>query len=77
MASNPKQQQLSLSHGVAGTVYVLHFGPAYKHARHYVGWTSGDDVNARLQVHLQGHGSPLVRAAGVQVQLAASYPGTR
>lgn len=28
-----------------------------------LGWTSGDDVSARLQVHLQGCGSPLVRAA--------------
>jgi hypothetical protein len=33
MASNPSQQQLSLSHGVPGTVYVLHFDPAYKQAR--------------------------------------------
>src|SRR5687768_11308024 len=80
MASNPSRQQLSLSHGVAGTVYVLHFELGYKHARHYVGWTSGDDVTARLAVHLQGRGSPLVRAAvraGMQVQLAATYPGTR
>jgi hypothetical protein len=37
MATNPQQQQLSLKHGVAGTVYVLHFDPAYKHARHYIG----------------------------------------
>jgi len=80
MATNPQQQQLSLKHGVEGTVYVLHFEPGYKHAQHYIGWTAGDDVSARLQVHLQGHGSPLVRAAveaGVQVHLAATYPGTR
>jgi hypothetical protein len=80
MATNPQQPQLSLSHGVPGTVYVLHFEPGYKHARHYIGWASGDDVTTRLQVHLQGRRSPLVRAAvqaGVDVQLAATYPGTR
>ncbi len=80
MASNPAQQQLSLRHNVPGTVYVLHFEPAYKHARHYIGWTAGDDVTTRLNVHLQGRGSPLVRAAvqaGVDVQLAATYQGTR
>jgi predicted GIY-YIG superfamily endonuclease len=80
MASiSPQQQQLSLRHNVSGTVYVLHFEPAYKHAQHYVGWTEGDVVE-RVAVHLRGRGSPLVRAAveaGVDVQLAATYQGTR
>jgi predicted GIY-YIG superfamily endonuclease len=76
---SPQHQQLSLRHNVQGTVYVLHFEPAYKHARHYVGWTEGDVVR-RVAVHLRGRGSPLVRAAveaGVDVQLAATYEGTR
>ena len=34
-AISPDQQQLSLRHNVQGTVYVLHFEPAYQHARHY------------------------------------------
>jgi predicted GIY-YIG superfamily endonuclease len=58
---------------------VLHFEPAYKHAQHYIGWTEGD-VTQRIAVHLQGRGSPLIRAAvaaGVDVQLAATYEGTR
>jgi hypothetical protein len=78
-ASSPSQDRLSLRHNVPGTVYVLHFEPAYKHARHYVGWTEGD-VTERIAVHLQGRGSPLIRAAvsaGVDVQLAATYEGTR
>jgi predicted GIY-YIG superfamily endonuclease len=65
--------------GVTGTVYVLHFEPAYCHARHYVGWTAGD-VDARIATHLQGAGSPLIRAAvgaGVDVALVATYPGSR
>jgi hypothetical protein len=79
MAFSPQQQQLSLRHNVQGTVYVLHFDPPYRHAGHYVGWTEGD-VCERIAIHLQGRGSPLVRAAveaGVDVQLAATYEGTR
>lgn len=65
--------------GVPGTVYVLHLQPAYRHAGHYVGWTAGV-VEDRLATHLQGAGSPLIRAAvavGVEVSIAATYPGTR
>src|SRR3954467_13682584 len=78
-AVSQDQHKLSLRHNVQGTVYVLHFEPAYKHAQHYVGWTEGD-VCDRVAVHLQGRGSPLVKAAvaaGVDVQLAATYEGTR
>jgi hypothetical protein len=78
-AVSPDQHRLSLRPNVPGNVYVLHFEPAYKHAQHYVGWTEGE-VCDRVAVHLQGRGSPLVRAAvaaGVDVQLAATYEGTR
>lgn len=78
-AISQDQHKLSLRHNVQGTVYVLHFEPAYKHAQHYVGWTEGD-VAERVAVHLRGRGSPLVRAAvaaGVDMQLAATYEGTR
>ncbi len=64
--------------GQAGTIYVLHFEPAYRHARHYIGWAH--DVDERVREHLAGGGSPLVRAAvlaGVDVQLAATFPGSR
>jgi hypothetical protein len=47
--------------GQVGTVYVLHFEPAYRHARHYLGWAR--DVDARVAEHLAGSASPLVRAA--------------
>jgi hypothetical protein len=62
---------------VSGTVYVLRFELAYTHARHYLGWTEGE-VTERIAAHLQGRGSPLIRAAvaaGVEVQLAATYQG--
>lgn len=52
-----------------GTVYLLHFTEPYHHARHYVGWTGHeqgrnpmDEVKDRLDFHLSGLGSPLVRA---------------
>ena len=71
------------------TIYVLHFTPAYrapigetgrfKTAGHYVGSTAGD-VAGRVRDHLEGRGSPLVRAAvaaGCEVLLVASFPGGR
>lgn len=64
--------------GQAGLVYVLHFDPAYRHARHYIGWAR--NVDARLAAHLAGSGSPLMRAAvqaGIEVRLAATFAGSR
>ena len=58
---------------------MLHFDPAYRHARHYVAWTAGD-VDAHPAAHLQGAGSPLIGAAvaaGVSIQLIATFPGSR
>ena len=65
--------------GVPGVVYVLHLEPPYRHAAHYIGWTA-EDVPGRVQAHLCGRGSPLIRAAvaaGVAVEIAATFPGTR
>lgn len=52
-----------------GTVYLLHFSEPYHHARHYVGWTTNQQgrtpieiAQDRLDEHLDGLGSPLVRA---------------
>ena len=73
MNAHPHDQE-----GQVGTVYVLHFEPAYRHARHYIGWAR--DVDARVAEHLAGAASPLVRAAvraGATVTLAASYRGSR
>lgn len=59
-------------------VYVLHFDPPLQHARHYVGWTDHEDVASRLEEHLKGRGSRLVRAAvaaGTAVQLAHVFVG--
>lgn len=63
--------------GVPGSVYLLCIEAPGLHvtgnryARHYIGWTSGD-VHDRVRVHLDGSGSPLIRAAverGLAVEL--------
>ena len=60
-------------------VYVLHIEPPYRHAAHYIGFTTRPDE--RVAEHLSGRGSPLVRAAlaaGHEVTVALKWHcGTR
>jgi len=62
-------------------VYVLHFDPPFQHAAHYIGFTEHEDVATRLVEHLNGRGSPLVKAAvavGSHVEIAHVFVnGTR
>jgi predicted GIY-YIG superfamily endonuclease len=61
-----------------GTVYLLHFDSPYKHARHYVGYTT--DLDARLAAHSKGQGARLlevVTGAGIGFQVARTWQGTR
>lgn len=65
-----------------GSLYLLHFHRRYYHAQHYLGYVQGGAkaVSERVEVHLSGNGSPLVRAvvaAGIPVVLAATWPGSR
>jgi predicted GIY-YIG superfamily endonuclease len=58
------------------TVYVLHFDPPYKHAKHYIGYA--ENVKERFECHLKGNGNPLVRAAveaGCKISLAHVFEG--
>lgn len=60
-------------------VYVLHIEPPYRHAAHYIGFTTRPDE--RVAEHLAGRGSPLIRtalAAGHTVTVALKcHCGTR
>jgi hypothetical protein len=62
-------------------VYLLHFETRYHHARHYVGFVADGDAQRRLQEHLSGQGSALVRAvASLRVspsQLVLAVSGDR
>ncbi|MEV4887877.1 hypothetical protein AB0K48_00610 [Nonomuraea sp. NPDC055795] len=63
---------------MTGTVYLLHFAQPYRHARHYLGWTT--DLQARLAEHAAGRGARLlavVRDAGITWTLARTWPGNR
>lgn len=64
--------------GQPGTVYLLHFHRRYRHAGHYLGWTT--DLPARLAEHESGHGARLLavaHAAGITWELARTWPGDR
>jgi len=61
-----------------GVIYLLHFDRAYKHARHYTGWTS--DLQARLDEHAAGRGARLlavISSEGIGWQLARTWSGPR
>lgn len=60
------------------TVYLLCLEPAYRHARHYIGFTPDADAARRVEEHLRGQGSPLIRAAvagGGRALPAHQWPG--
>jgi predicted GIY-YIG superfamily endonuclease len=73
MATNANRRR-----DVPGTIYLLHFDTPYRHAKHYLGWTS--DLQGRLADHAAGRGARLMevtRAAGIGFVLARTWPGTR
>lgn len=58
-------------------VYLLHFERKFHHAQHYIGFTELAPEK-RLERHLAGDGSRLVRAvrqAGIGVDLVRVWPG--
>lgn len=56
-------------------VYVLHFDPPYKHARHYIGFVKDKHrIRERICEHLSGQGSPLIKAAlAAQHQISLAH----
>jgi predicted GIY-YIG superfamily endonuclease len=61
-----------------GTIYLLHFSEPYKHARHYVGFTT--NLEQRLDEHSKGHGARLLQViieAGLTFSLTRTWQGTR
>lgn len=61
-----------------GTVYLLHFDKPFKHARHYIGFTT--NLESRLEHHKHGTGARLlavVGTAGIGWTVARTWTGTR
>lgn len=61
---------------MASGVYLLHFAPSYKHARHYVGYA--DDIERRVAEHAAGVGARLTQVAveaGCDLILARTWDG--
>jgi hypothetical protein len=59
-------------------VYLIHIEPAYKHAAHYIGYTTRNDVDERIEEHRTGRGAVLCRAAvnaGSELKLARVWLG--
>ena len=58
-------------------LYLLHFDSPFHHAKHYLGFVERhEDVDKRIERHLNGHGSKLVAAvvrAGHHVRLARTW----
>lgn len=56
-------------------VYLLHFAPAYKQARHYLGYA--DELGPRINAHMCGKGARLTQVAhdaGCNLVLARVWP---
>jgi hypothetical protein len=63
----------------AGHVYLLHFDRPYKHARHYLGYTS-KSLRERLERHRAGAGARLIEVitdAGITFEVARRWSGNR
>jgi len=62
-----------------GFVYLLHFDKPYKHAQHYLGWTS--DLERRLRSHRSGNRNYCVLTSvitweGIAWRVARLWSGT-
>lgn len=62
----------------SGFVYLLHFHPRYKHARHYLGYAK--NLATRIQDHERGEGARLTQVAvanGTALELVRVWRGDR
>src|SRR5262249_28678879 len=61
-----------------GTIYLLHFSEADRHAKHYRGYAA--DLDARLERHRSGQGARLLavlKSAGVGWECVRTWSGSR
>ena len=61
-------------------VYLIHFERPLHHARHYIGYCKDGTLPSRLEKHMLGTGSKLMRAvteAGIQWHVVKTWNGDR
>ena len=61
-----------------GVIYLIHFSRAYKHARHYLGFTT--NLDKRVTDHLCGMGARLmtvITEAKIEFKVARTWRGDR
>lgn len=57
-------------------VYLLHFSPSYKHAKHYIGFSP--NIERRIKDHISGNGGRLPQVAalaGCTIMCVRMWPG--
>ena len=63
---------------LTGTIYLIHLQTPYKHARHYLGFST--HLKARLDHHRNGTGArfmQVVTEAGIDWNVVRTWKGTR
>lgn len=80
MRSSANQLSPQIDHAgrSGGCVYLIHFDQPYRHARHYIGWTT--DLERRLAQHEAGEGARLmevIASAGIGWICVRIWPGPR
>lgn len=61
-----------------GKLYLIHLDPPFKHAAHYLGYTSRADVEDRVAEHRAGRGANMLRhavASGSSLTIARVWMG--
>jgi predicted GIY-YIG superfamily endonuclease len=79
MSTHSKPKGKSCKHLVNDTtVYLIHFNKPYRHARHYLGFTT--NLDKRITDHVCGMGARLMEVvtnAGIEWKLARTWQGDR
>lgn len=63
-----------------GIVYLIHFKSKLHHAQHYVGFCEEGNLESRMDQHMSGSGSKLMRAvteAGIEWHVVKIWEGDR
>jgi predicted GIY-YIG superfamily endonuclease len=63
-----------------GIIYLIHFDTKLHHAQHYLGFCKDGNLEKRIERHMSGDGSKLMRAVmenGITWRVVKTWVGTR